>query len=506
VKTLRFVLGDQLSRSVSALQGIDSADDVVLMVEVQDETTYVRHHKQKIALVLSAMRHFAESLRKEGIPVDYVRLDDDENTGSFTGELSRALDRHEVGRIVATEPGEWRVREAIQGWQDRFGLPVDIREDDRFFCRKDEFQKWAKGRKQLRMEHFYRRMRKTTGWLMEGKKPAGGKWNYDTENRKALAEGVSIPNRRAFKPDKITAEVLELVNRQFADHFGDLRPFRWAVTRQGALEALDHFISECLPRFGDFQDAMKSGEDFLFHSVLSPYLNIGLLLPREVCEAALAAYEAGSAPVAAVEGFIRQILGWREYIRGIYWLKMPGYARGNFFGAGRPLPAFYWTGKTDLKCLRETIEATRKNAYAHHIQRLMVTGNFALLAGLSPPEVEEWYLIVYADAFEWVELPNTHGMALFADGGLLASKPYAASGAYIDRMSDYCKGCPYDVKTRLGESACPFNYLYWYFLIENRQKLAGNPRMTIPYRNLERMSSERRRRIRREAEAFLSRL
>ncbi|MGD8368397.1 MAG: cryptochrome/photolyase family protein [Desulfobacterales bacterium] len=506
MKTLRFVLGDQLSRSVSALQGIDSADDVVLMVEVQDETTYVRHHKQKIALVLSAMRHFAESLRKEGIPVDYVRLDDDENTGSFTGELSRALDRHEVGRIVATEPGEWRVREAIQGWQDRFGLPVDIREDDRFFCRKDEFQKWAKGRKQLRMEHFYRRMRKTTGWLMEGKKPAGGKWNYDTENRKALAEGVSIPNRRAFKPDKITAEVLELVNRQFADHFGDLRPFRWAVTRQGALEALDHFISECLPRFGDFQDAMKSGEDFLFHSVLSPYLNIGLLLPREVCEAALAAYEAGSAPVAAVEGFIRQILGWREYIRGIYWLKMPGYARGNFFGAGRPLPAFYWTGKTDLKCLRETIEATRKNAYAHHIQRLMVTGNFALLAGLSPPEVEEWYLIVYADAFEWVELPNTHGMALFADGGLLASKPYAASGAYIDRMSDYCKGCPYDVKTRLGESACPFNYLYWYFLIENRQKLAGNPRMTIPYRNLERMSSERRRRIRREAEAFLSRL
>jgi deoxyribodipyrimidine photolyase-related protein len=506
VKTLRFVLGDQLSRSVSALQGIDSADDVVLMVEVQDETTYVRHHKQKIALVLSAMRHFAESLRKEGIPVDYVRLDDDENTGSFTGELSRALDRHEVGRIVATEPGEWRVREAIQGWQDRFGLPVDIREDDRFFCRKDEFQKWAKGRKQLRMEHFYRRMRKTTGWLMEGKKPAGGKWNYDTENRKALAEGVSIPNRRAFKPDKITAEVLELVNRQFADHFGDLRPFRWAVTRQGALEALDHFISECLPRFGDFQDAMKSGEDFLFHSVLSPYLNIGLLLPREVCEAALAAYEAGSAPVAAVEGFIRQILGWREYIRGIYWLKMPGYARGNFFGAGRPLPAFYWTGKTDLKCLRETIEAIRKNAYAHHIQRLMVTGNFALLAGLSPPEVEEWYLIVYADAFEWVELPNTHGMALFADGGLLASKPYAASGAYIDRMSDYCKGCPYDVKTRLGESACPFNYLYWYFLIENRQKLAGNPRMTIPYRNLERMSSERRRRIRREAEAFLSRL
>jgi deoxyribodipyrimidine photolyase-related protein len=504
VKTLRFVLGDQLSRSVSALQGIDSADDVVLMVEVQDETTYVRHHKQKIALVLSAMRHFAESLRKEGIPVDYVRLDDDENTGSFTGELSRALDRHEVGRIVATEPGEWRVREAIQGWQDRFGLPVDIREDDRFFCRKDEFQKWAKGRKQLRMEHFYRRMRKTTGWLMEGKKPAGGKWNYDTENRKALAEGVSIPNRRAFKPDKITAEVLELVNRQFADHFGDLRPFRWAVTRQGALEALDHFISECLPRFGDFQDAMKSGEDFLFHSVLSPYLNIGLLLPREVCEAALAAYEAGSAPVAAVEGFIRQILGWREYIRGIYWLKMPGYPKSNFFGADRPLPSFYWTGQTDLKCLGEAIRATRKNAYAHHIQRLMITGNFALLAGLSPAEVEEWYLIVYADAFDWVELPNTHGMALYADGGLLGSKPYAASGAYIDRMSDYCKGCAYDVKTKLGENACPFNYLYWYFLIRNEEKLAGNPRMAIPYRTLGRMSAERRRRIMKDAETFLS--
>ncbi len=504
MKTLRLVLGDQVSRSISALQGVDTDVDVVLMAEVHEETTYVRHHKQKIVLVLSAMRHFAASLRKEGVRVDYVRLDDGQNAGSFTGELSRALDRHDVERIVATEPGEWRVLEMMQGWQDRFGVPVEIRKDDRFLCSRDEFEKWAKGRKALRMEHFYRRMRKKTGWLMDGPKPAGGRWNYDSENRKALPGDARIPSRRRFDPDPDTRSVLQLVESRFSGHFGDLASFGWAVTREEALEALEHFVSECLPRFGDFQDAMKTGGDFLFHSVLSPYLNIGLLLPEEVCKAALAVYEDGSAALAAVEGFLRQILGWREYIRGIYWLKMPGYPKSNFFGADRPLPSFYWTGQTDLKCLGEAIRATRKNAYAHHIQRLMITGNFALLAGLSPAEVEEWYLIVYADAFEWVELPNTHGMALYADGGLLGSKPYAASGAYIDRMSDYCKGCAYDVKTKLGEKACPFNYLYWYFLIRNEEKLAGNPRMAIPYRTLGRMSAERRRRIMKDAETFLS--
>lgn len=506
IKTLRLVLGDQLSCSISALRDIDRARDVVLMAEVHEETTYVRHHRQKLVLVLSAMRHFARRLRAEGVCVDYVRLDDEDNSGSFTSELGRALARHAVDRIVATAPGEWRVWEMMRTWGELFGVPVEIREDDRFLCSRTEFAAWAEGRKLLRMEFFYRHMRRKTGWLMSQDQPEGGRWNYDAENRKALPRSLTLPPGHRFIPDDMTREVMTLVNRHFAHHFGDLESFGWAVTRDEALEALQHFVTNSLPRFGDFQDAMKSGEDFLFHSVLSPYLNLGLLNPREVCETVLAAYQQGAVPLPAVEGFIRQILGWREYVRGIYWLYMPAYPQTNFFKAERPLPAFYWTGATDMKCLREVVEATRRNAYAHHIQRLMVTGNFALLAGVAPARVEEWYLAVYADAFEWVELPNTHGMALHADGGLLGSKPYAASGAYIDRMSDYCAGCAYTPGIKLGPRACPFNYLYWYFLIVNEARLKPNPRMAMPYRTLARMTSERRRQIVQQAEAFLARL
>jgi deoxyribodipyrimidine photolyase-related protein len=297
-----------------------------------------------------------------------------------------------------------------------------------------------------------------------------------------------------------------LVQRHFSDHFGQLDNFGWAVTREQALIALDFFVKQALPCFGDYQDAMRSGEDFLFHSALSPYLNLGLLEPKEVCEAAIAAWEAGQAPLNAVEGFLRQILGWREFVRGIYALKMPDYAQTNFLEAQRPLPDFYWHGKTRLNCLHECITATQRNAYAHHIQRLMVTGNFALLAGLAPAEVEAWYLMVYADAFEWVELPNTHGMVLHADGGLMASKPYAASGAYIQRMSDYCQGCDYKPSLKTGAQACPFNYLYWDFLIRNRSKLQNNPRLGMPYQSLAKMSQARLQEIQRDASAFLNSL
>ncbi|HEU5361416.1 MAG TPA: cryptochrome/photolyase family protein [Candidatus Deferrimicrobiaceae bacterium] len=503
MKTLRLVLGDQLSRSLSALRDVERARDVVLMVEVHEEATYVRHHKQKIVLVLSAMRHFAETLRAEGIDVDYVRLDDDGNTGSFTGELGRALSRHRPDRVVATEPGEYRVWQMMRSWETALGVPVEIREDDRFLCSRAEFAAFAQGRKSLRMEFFYRHMRRKTGWLMKGDKPEGGRWNYDAENRRAIPKGVKVPPRRPFPPDAVTRDVMALVGRRFADHFGELEPFGWAVTRKGALAALRSFIKSGLPRFGEYQDAMKAGEDFLFHSVLSPYLNIGLLDPREVCEAALGAYREKKAPLPAVEGFVRQILGWREYVRGIYWTRMPEYAQTNFLRADRPLPDLYWTGETEMACMRETIGATRRNAYAHHIQRLMVTGNFALLAGVAPAQVEEWYLVVYADAFEWVELPNTHGMALHADGGVLGSKPYAASGAYIDRMSDYCRGCAFDPKVKLGPAACPFNYLYWNFLIVNEARLRDNPRMAIPYRTLARMEGKRRRQIVQAARTFL---
>ena len=506
MSALRFILGDQLSRSISSLAGIDAEADVVLLAEVHDEATYVRHHQQKIALVFSAMRHFARALESDGLRVDYVRLDDEGNSGSFTGELKRALDRHGCRQVIVTEPGEWRVQEMMKDWPEALDIDLEIRPDSRFLCTLGEFEDWADGRKSLRMEFFYREMRRKTGWLMDDGVPEGGSWNYDAQNRKALPKDLEPPRRLRFEPDELTGEVLELVAERFGNHFGGLANFGWPVTRAEALEALDDFIDHALPDFGDYQDAMRTGEDFLFHALLSPSLNLGLLEPREVCEAALRAYEGGRAPLAATEGFIRQILGWREFVRGLYWLKMPGYADGNFLDARRPLPEFFWTAETDMNCLRETISATRRNAYAHHIQRLMVTGNFALLAGLEPAAVAEWYLLVYADAYEWVELPNTHGMALFADGGVMASKPYAASGAYINRMSDYCRKCAFDHKTRSGEGACPFNFLYWNFLIANESRLRSNPRMGLAYRNLERMPAERRREIEDQTRAFLDRL
>lgn len=506
MSALRLILGDQLSRSISSLRDIDTACDVVLMVEVMEEASYVRHHKQKIAFLFAAMRHFAQELRAEGITVDYVRLDDPANTGSFTGELQRALRRHRADAVLVTEPGEWRVWQMMQDWRETLPAPVHIREDDRFLASRDEFARWATGRRQYRMEFFYREMRRKTGFLMRGDKPEGGQWNFDPENRKSLPKNHVLPKRRRFEPDAITREALDLVARCFPDHFGDLEPFGWGVTRAEALEALDHFIADCLPRFGDFQDAMKRGEDFLYHSVLSPYLNCGLLTAREVCEHSEAAYRSGAAPLNAVEGFIRQILGWREFVRGLYWHEMPGYAETNHLDAARPLPWFYWSGETEMHCLSECIRATRQHAYAHHIQRLMITGNFALLAGIAPAEIEEWYLAVYADAYDWVELPNVHGMVMHADGGLLGSKPYAASGAYIDRMSDYCEGCAYDPAIKLGPKACPFNYLYWNFLIRNEAKLAKNPRMAMPYRTLEKMESAQRSAIVAEAETFLQSL
>jgi deoxyribodipyrimidine photolyase-related protein len=381
MKTLRLVLGDQLSRSLSALSDLDPETDIVLMAEVWDETTYVPHHKKKIAFILSAMRHHARALEQDGITVRYVRLDDPQNTGSLAGEVKRAVDELAPDRLIVTEPGEWRVLQMMRDWQAELHVPVEIREDDRFVCSHAEFSDWAQGRKQLRMEFFYREMRKKTGLLMDDGKPMGDAWNFDADNRKSLPEDVAPPKREQFEPDEITREVMTLVAARFDNHFGGLEPFWLAVTRADALKALDHFITDCLPSFGDYQDAMKQGEPFLFHGLISPYLNVGLLDPIECCARAEAAYANRQAPLNAVEGFIRQIIGWREYVRGIYWLKMPDYAETNALGAQRSLPAFYWTGETDMNCMRQCVEETRRHAYAHHIQRLMVTGNFALLAG-----------------------------------------------------------------------------------------------------------------------------
>ena len=504
MKTLRLVLGDQLSRDSPSLIDLDPAKDLVLMAEVMSEVTYVKHHKRKIAYLFSAMRHFAESLGKDGIAVRYRRLDDADNAGSLAGEVAAAIAVFAPDRIVVTAPGEYRLADEMAGWQARFGLALDIRADTRFLCSLGDFAEWAEGRKSLRMEFFYRDLRRRYQVLMEGDEPIGGKWNYDADNRQPPKAGLAVPPPSSFAPDAITAEVLALVEARCADHFGQLAGFDFAVTRDQALHVLDQFIAERLPLFGTYQDAMIEGEPWLYHSHIGLYLNAGLLSPIEVIRVAEAAYHRGDAPLNAVEGFIRQILGWREFVRGLYWLKMPAYAEANFLQATRPLPNFFWTGNIDMNCLAQSIQQTDALSYAHHIQRLMVLGNFALLAGLSPQAVNEWFLVVYVDAYEWVVMPNVSGMALFADGGYLASKPYSAGGAYINRMSNYCKNCRYKVTEKSGEDACPFNYLYWDFLDRHRETLGNNPRLGMIYRTVDKMAPEKQAGVNADAGRFLA--
>lgn len=499
---LRLILGDQLSHSMSSLKDSDPKSDVILMCEVWEEATYVKHHKKKIAFLFSAMRHFATELREKGYNVRYVKLDDTDNAGSFKGEVERAIKDVSPDEIVVTHPGEYRVLEDMKRWQDAFGLPVHILPDDRFLSTPEAFAHWAEGRKSLRMEYFYREMRKEYDVLMDGDKPEGGEWNYDSENRKPPKSGMKVPEPYSAQIDDTTREVLDLVSERFDDHFGDLEPFYFAVTRDQALYCLNKFIEERLEKFGDYQDAMMENEPWMYHSHISFYMNCGLLEPMECIRKAEQAYKDGQAPLNAVEGFIRQILGWREYVRGIYWLKMPEYKDENFLNAARTLPEFFWTGKTDMNCLRQCITETKENAYAHHIQRLMVLGNFCLIAGIDPQFVNEWYLIVYADAYEWVELPNVSGMILYADGGVLGSKPYAASGSYINKMSNYCSGCRYSVNKKNGDDACPFNYLFWNFMMENKDTLSGNPRMGMMVRTLDRMGADKHKAVQDDAKSF----
>ncbi len=501
---LILVLGDQLNEKISSLARANRQMDTVLMVEVASEATYVNHHKKKIAFLFSAMRHFAEQLRNKGWHVTYVTLNDPDNSGTITSEIARTLSDGVECKVYLTEPGEHRLKSAILEWAVQSGHAVELLEDDRFVASHAEFRSWADGRKQLRMEYFYRDMRRKTGLLMSGDNPEGGQWNFDAENRKPTKSDLFMPSPSRTEPDSITEEVLDLVKANFPDHFGDLEPFWFAVTREGALEALDNFIEHALPSFGDYQDAMLENESFMYHSVLAQYLNAGLLAPLEICRRVEAAYYSGDVPLNAAEGYIRQIIGWREYVRGIYWLKMPTYTDANFLEATRPLPAFYWTGDTDLACLAAAISQTKREAYAHHIQRLMVTGNFALLVGVNPHALHEWYLAVYADAYEWVEAPNTIGMSQFADGGFLGSKPYAASGNYINKMSNYCGNCRYDVKQKAGPDACPFNALYWDFLIRNQNKLGGNARLRQVFSTWDKMDEAKKKSYRDSAGRFLN--
>jgi deoxyribodipyrimidine photolyase-related protein len=509
---LVLVLGDQLDRSGSGFDGFDRSRDRVWMAEVAEESTHVWTHKARIAVFLAGMRHFRDRLRAEGAEVDYRELPPApaaKEPASLADALAVSLAAarkagRSPDRLVVAEPGEWRVQESLRAAAEKAGIPLDIRPDRHFFSSRDDFAAHAKGRKQLRLEYFYRPLREKFGVLMDDGGPAGGQWNFDAENRGAFPKTGpgKLPAPKQFAPDAVTRGVLDLVNRRFAKHPGSLDHFDWPVTPADARAALDDFLARRLANFGRYQDAIWTGEPWLYHARLSQALNMKLLDPRDVVAAAEKAWRKGKAPLEAAEGFIRQVIGWREYVRGVYWHFMPAYERRNALGADRDLPGFYWTAATEMNCLKDALSQTLTYGYAHHIQRLMVTGLFAMLMGVRPEEVHRWYLAVYVDAVEWVELPNTLGMSQFADGGVMASKPYCATGAYIDRMSNACQGCRYKPTVATGPDACPFTTLYWDFLARHEKLLRKNQRMTMQLKNLDRKPAADLKAIRRQADAI----
>lgn len=492
-RNLVVVLGDQLDFESAAFDDFDKARDAVWMAEVAEESTHVWSHQARIVLFISAMRHFRDELLRRNVQVHYSTLDDDKTAGTLHEELAAAIARVHPQKLILVQPGEWRIASKLLEVAQAAGVEIDVRPDRHFICPREEFTRHAESRKQLRMEFFYRDMRRKTGTLMSQGEPIGGVWNFDAENRQSFGKtgpGL-IPKPVSFPVDIITQEVIQVVRRRFPDHPGELNAFDWPVTRVDALQALHDFIANRLPLFGTFEDAMWTDEPVLYHSRLSAALNLKLLNPREVIAAAEQAYLQKRAPIAAVEGFIRQILGWREFVRGVYWHFMPEYLERNGLGAELPLPSFYWTGDTEINCLKQALHQTLELGYAHHIQRLMVTGLFALLLGVKPQELHRWYLAVYVDAVEWVELPNTLGMSQFGDGGVMASKPYIASGKYIQRMSNYCTGCRFDPSEATGPNACPFTTLYWDFLRRHQSWLSKNQRMLMQLKNLSRIDSKK---------------
>jgi deoxyribodipyrimidine photolyase-related protein len=509
---LILVLGDQLDRKSAAFDGFDRGRDRVWMAEVAEESTHVWTHKGRITVFLAAMRHFRDCLEMERINVDYTELaakpvakEPPSLAAALLASLARLKKTGQApARLVMAEPGEWRVQETLRAAAKKAGIPLEIRPDRHFFSSREDFAAHARGRKQLRLEYFYRPLREKFGVLMDDGEPAGGQWNYDVENRGAFPQAGpgTLPAPVRFSPDKTTRTVIDLVNARFASHPGRLDDFDWPVTPADARAALDDFLAHRLANFGRYQDAMWTGEPWLYHSRLAQAMNMKLLDPRDVVAGAEKAWRKGKAPLEATEGFIRQVIGWREYVRGVYWHFMPEYIDRNALGADLPLPNFYWTAATEMKCLQDALGQTLRYGYAHHIQRLMVTGLFALLMGVKPQHVHEWYLAVYVDAVEWVELPNTLGMSQFADGGIMASKPYCASGAYIDRMSNACAGCRFKPKLASGPDACPFTTLYWDFLARHEKLLARNQRMTMQLKNLGRKEKDELRSIRRQADAL----
>jgi len=506
MKVLRLLLGDQLNHQHSWFQSIDP-NITYIFIEARSETDYVRHHIQKVAAFFAAMRAFAQQLERSGHQVIYIKLDEVSNQGGILENLIHCSIGY--NQIEYQLPDEWRVDQELQMLSQKTELPVKVYDTEHFLSGRTDLESFFKGKKTYLMESFYRHMRVKHNILMQGgAQPEGGQWNFDHDNRQTWKGQVAIPPLPDVHTD--VTDIVQMIQAQGVQCIGTIQDDRllWPVTRAQSLQLLDHFLKYLLPHFGSYQDAMHTADVFMFHSRLSFAMNVKLLHPLEVVKAAESAWRArpNEISLSQTEGFIRQIIGWREYMRGVYWAKMPEYAELNFFGHKRQLPSWFWTADTKMNCLHHAIKGSLENAYAHHIQRLMVTGNFSLLAGIHPDEVDEWYLGIYIDALEWVEITNTRGMSQFADGGIVGTKPYVSSANYIDKMSNYCGTCTYDKKAKLGDQACPFNSLYWHFYDRNRSLLERNPRIGMMYRTWDKMDPNQKIAILEQAEKHLEQL
>ncbi len=504
-KRIILILGDQLNESHPALSGFNPQTDLILMAESSAEANYVWSHKARIVIFLSAMRHFADKLSKHGYHIKYIK----ESELSLVNIVREQLLKHHATHLVLATPGEWRLKVQLESLAINLGIKLQVIEDNHFYITCDEFKEWASNKKELRLEYFYRYMRKKHNILINvDGSPKGGQWNFDVQNRRPFSKkgpGL-IPPPLFFENDQITLDVITYVENRYKSHPGSLENFKWPVTREDALQALHYFVKHRLENFGMFQDAMWESTPFGWHSILSVALNLKLLNPREVISTVLEGYEESKLSLATVEGFIRQIIGWREFVRGVYYLDMPNLSNENFYAHERALPNWYWTAKTSMNCMNATINQTLKYGYAHHIQRLMITGNFALLAEILPKAVSEWYLAVYMDAIEWVEMPNVLGMALYANGGRFTSKPYIASGAYINRMSNYCDRCLYKPDIKYGDNACPMTTLYWNFLIKHQANLDKNQRTRLMSINVKKINDNEKSAIKSHAKMLLANL
>ncbi len=491
-KTLRLVLGDQLNQQHSWFD--EKSDDVIyFMAEMKQETNYVKHHIQKVVAFFLAMRHFAEDMQKKGHSFVYYELNNPNNTQDLAKNIEQLVNEHEIEVFEYQLPDEYRLDQQLQEITKNLNIETKAVDSEHFYTSRTDVADFFKEKKEMTMEYFYRDMRKKHGLLMINEKdPEGGKWNFDKSNRKKWTGKPAIPPHISFNRE--VKELIDLLQSEGIETFGNIdeNQFVWPVSRKECLESLDFFCKKLLVHFGDYEDAMHTDEKFLFHSRLSFAMNAKILSPKEVIEKSIDYYyeHKEEIDISQIEGFVRQILGWREFMRGIYWKEMPSFGDKNFFEHTNPLPDFYWTGKTKMNCLKHAVNQSLDEAHAHHIQRLMVLGNFALLTMVDPDEVDKWYLGVYIDAIEWAEITNTRGMSQYADGGIVATKPYISSGSYINKMSNYCKGCHYKVNDKTGESACPFNSLYWNFIATHQNKLKDNQRMGMMLNLLKKMDQE----------------